>query len=172
MTMTSSYKYAEHAQDDLQVPTGDDGTTSDSSHRRKISKKVDESLQNAFMIPKRTYERQYAGLYFCRLASLRQRATASAKRKWGEHRYPFVERLLATEPGKTCVVVGTVYANVKLKPNVLDDICLEVAFSFTRLDAWDQVRSDSTMSPLSRRRQNTTVPTIRSRWKMNRDGWR
>jgi hypothetical protein len=38
----------------------------------------------------------------------------------------YVDKLLDVEPGELCYFVGTVYMEMPLKPNVLDEVSLEV----------------------------------------------
>jgi len=33
----------------------------------------------------------------------------------------FNKNILATEPGQRCVIMGTLYKDMKLKPNILDE---------------------------------------------------
>lgn len=44
----------------------------------------------------------------------------------GGEKASFVERVLDVRQGQLCWVVGTVYMDMALKPNVLDDISKEV----------------------------------------------
>jgi DNA polymerase delta subunit 2 len=47
----------------------------------------------------------------------------------GGEKAQFVERVLDVRQGELCWVVGTVYMEMSLKPNVLDDISKEVRCS-------------------------------------------
>jgi DNA polymerase delta subunit 2 len=47
----------------------------------------------------------------------------------GGEKAQFVERVLDVRQGELCWVVGTVYMEMSLKPNVLDDISKEVPCS-------------------------------------------
>ena len=40
--------------------------------------------------------------------------------------YPFVDKLLDVEAGRACIVVGTVYMEMALKPNILEEVASEV----------------------------------------------
>ncbi|BGP21411.1 DNA polymerase delta subunit 2 [Rhodotorula toruloides] len=76
------------------------------------------------------FQKQYANLYWQRLTELRARVLAEAKRRWVDredfkgvsNRPQHVRRLLEVENGKLCYVVGTVYVDMPLKPNVLEDL--------------------------------------------------
>ncbi|TBU32286.1 DNA polymerase alpha/epsilon subunit B-domain-containing protein [Dichomitus squalens] len=72
----------------------------------------------------KSYRHQYSNIYFVRLRALRQHVEQQAQRKWsGVAGNPvFVPRVLDVEKGKLCFVIGTVYMEMPLKPNVLEDI--------------------------------------------------
>lgn len=46
----------------------------------------------------------------------------------------FVPRVLEVVKGKICYVIGTVYMEMSLKPNVLDDIARDVSFIYAQRD--------------------------------------
>jgi DNA polymerase delta subunit 2 len=54
-------------------------------------------------------------------------------KKLGEERARMVERVLDVRQGELCWVVGTVYMEMGLKPNILDDISKEVHFTLLSL---------------------------------------
>ena len=73
-----------------------------------------------FLLPKtRTYEKQYSSLYFTRFMGMRKFVTARAEKKWPG--VPLVKNLMDVEPSKRCIILGTVYKEMKLKPNILDE---------------------------------------------------
>jgi len=49
--------------------------------------------------------------------------------KLGGEKAMFVERVLDVRQGELCWIVGTVYMEMALKPNVLDDISKDVSLS-------------------------------------------
>ncbi|KAL9597796.1 MAG: hypothetical protein Q9219_004923 [cf. Caloplaca sp. 3 TL-2023] len=73
------------------------------------------------------YQQQYGDMYFLRLVKLKPAVEAIADEEWkdfeiaGEtvHR---VDRVLDVRQGELCWVAGTVYMDMPLKPNILDDI--------------------------------------------------
>ncbi|KAF1950661.1 DNA polymeras-like protein subunit delta-2 [Byssothecium circinans] len=76
------------------------------------------------------YQQQYADMYFLRLAQLKNAVKQKAAEAWddfelGGERAKYVERVLDVRQGELCWVVGTVYMEMGLKPNVLDDITKE-----------------------------------------------
>ncbi|KZT65450.1 hypothetical protein DAEQUDRAFT_759330 [Daedalea quercina L-15889] len=72
----------------------------------------------------RSYKHQYANIYFARLQLLRKYVLARAKRRWKDvsGNPVFVPRVLEVVKGKLCYIIGTVYMDMPLKPNVLEDI--------------------------------------------------
>ncbi|GAA5922117.1 DNA-directed DNA polymerase delta subunit POL31 [Sporobolomyces koalae] len=75
------------------------------------------------------FSKQYANLYWLRLVMLRQRVKQTANEKWGNGKLQgvetapkHVERLLEVQNGQLCWVLGTLYVDMPLKPNVLEDL--------------------------------------------------
>jgi DNA polymerase delta subunit 2 len=88
---------------------------------------------HSFVLPKgehKHYMQQYGDMYFLRLAKLKPAVEAVAADAWedfeiaGEHAQR-VERVLDVRQGQLCWVTGTVYMDLPLKPNILEDICKE-----------------------------------------------
>ncbi|ORY43933.1 DNA polymerase alpha/epsilon subunit B-domain-containing protein [Leucosporidium creatinivorum] len=76
------------------------------------------------------YGKQYANLYWLRLVVLRKRVEERARKRWsnlpGSSAPPkLVKRMLDVENGKLCYILGTVYMDMPLKPNVLEDLARE-----------------------------------------------
>ncbi|MCJ1247441.1 hypothetical protein MMC30_004655 [Trapelia coarctata] len=73
------------------------------------------------------YQQQYADIYFLRLAMLKPAVEEAAREAWedfqvaGEVVHP-VDRVLDVRQGELCWVVGTIYMDMPLKPNILEDI--------------------------------------------------
>ncbi|GAA5836017.1 hypothetical protein JCM3766R1_005130 [Sporobolomyces carnicolor] len=101
---------------------------------RRIASSVTEPSQNergggggAFTTVKRDkqFSQQYANLYWLRLVVLRNRLEQRARQRWSRlqgNRPRHVKRLLEIENGKLCYVLGTLYVDMPLKPNVLEDL--------------------------------------------------
>ncbi|GJE86843.1 DNA polymerase subunit delta-2 [Phanerochaete sordida] len=72
----------------------------------------------------KSYKHQYANIYFVRLRLLRSFVEENAQRLWKEVAGDpvFVPRVLEVQKGQLCYIVGTVYMDMPMKPNVLDDI--------------------------------------------------
>ncbi|PFH59312.1 hypothetical protein XA68_12513 [Ophiocordyceps unilateralis] len=75
----------------------------------------------------RPYQQQYGDMYFLRLTKLRPAVDAVATAAWqgtviGGEKARRVERVLDVRQGELCWVSGTVYMDMPLKPNILDDV--------------------------------------------------
>ncbi|KAK9463409.1 DNA polymerase alpha/epsilon subunit B-domain-containing protein [Lipomyces oligophaga] len=77
-----------------------------------------------------SYERQYASIYFMRLALLKPRVCQSAQDAWGDmivagQKVQYAPRALDISPGKLCYIVGTIYLEITSKPNILEEVTNE-----------------------------------------------
>ncbi|KAK5737422.1 DNA polymerase delta small subunit Cdc1 [Elasticomyces elasticus] len=82
---------------------------------------------NSYALQKGQYSHQYASLYFVRLAQLKPAVEAIASEAWanftiGSETATRKDRVLDVRQGELCWVAGTVYMEMPLKPNVLEDI--------------------------------------------------
>lgn len=103
------------------------------------------SYDDDFRVKERTYTQQYAGLYFSRLNIMRRRVLKAANERWGSgpsrsfaenlplhiliaaaEPTPHVPKVLDVKSGVVCFVVGTVYVDMPLKPNILDEVTADV----------------------------------------------
>ncbi|OLL24899.1 DNA polymerase subunit delta-2 [Neolecta irregularis DAH-3] len=85
------------------------------------------ALRDSLILKERNYRQQYANIYFLRLANLKPIIEERAKNEWGGievdgHKASFVERVLDVKQGELCWIIGTVYMDMPLKPNILEDI--------------------------------------------------
>ena len=76
------------------------------------------------------YEQQFADMYFARLAQLRKPVVDMATVEWADfeiagEQAQKVERVLDVRQGQLCWVVGTIFMDMPLKPNILEDISKE-----------------------------------------------
>lgn len=83
-----------------------------------------KDLSASLILKNRTYQQQYANVYFVRLMQLRKAVMQAAVSKFPGVRH--VERVLDVQQGQPCFVIGTLYLEMPLKPNILDDITKEV----------------------------------------------
>ncbi|KAH9985573.1 hypothetical protein BJV77DRAFT_1031940 [Russula vinacea] len=77
----------------------------------------------------KSFKHQYANIYFVRLRLLKPCVEKEAAKKWkdvcGSSGSPkLVPRVLDVIKGQVCLIIGTVYMDMPLKPNVLEDIGL------------------------------------------------
>ncbi|PHH59316.1 hypothetical protein CDD81_3385 [Ophiocordyceps australis] len=75
----------------------------------------------------RPYQQQYGDMYFLRLVKLKSVVDEVAAAAWegtiiGDEEAKKVDRVLNVRQGDLCWVVGTVYMEMALKPNVLEDV--------------------------------------------------
>ena len=87
--------------------------------------------REAFTVAHRTYKQQYASIYFLRLAVLKDYCVNACSEKWSGmtiagQKAKHVERVLDVRQGELGWVVGTVYMDLPLKPNVLEDLARDV----------------------------------------------
>jgi DNA polymerase delta subunit 2 len=79
----------------------------------------------------RQYQQQYADIYFLRLTKIKPAVEEVAAAAWegtviaGEQAKR-VERVLDVRQGELCWVAGTVYMDMPLKPNILEDVSKDV----------------------------------------------
>lgn len=94
-----------------------------------LSSTLPKELANAFVLETNdaSYKHQYANLYFSRLSLLRKQVIERAKQQWRSAigNAIFVNRILDIKKGERCWIVGTVYKEMPLKDNVLNDLAKE-----------------------------------------------
>jgi hypothetical protein len=84
-----------------------------------------------FVSQKREMAAQYADMYFVRLVKLKADLVKRAQAKWETptNSPRLCERILEAENGVRCILVGTLYKEMKLKPNILEELNREGAIS-------------------------------------------
>ncbi|KAK1453590.1 DNA polymerase alpha/epsilon subunit B [Colletotrichum melonis] len=107
----------------LQKPA--DATSSSSNLVRAPSSY--KPLRTFDLAKDRSYQQQYADVYFLRLTSIRPAVDAVAAEAWdgtviGGEEARHVNRVLDVRQGELCWVTGTVYMDMELKPNILEDV--------------------------------------------------
>ncbi|KZZ95664.1 DNA polymerase alpha/epsilon, subunit B [Ascosphaera apis ARSEF 7405] len=75
----------------------------------------------------RQFQQQFADIYFLRLTQLKPVVTEVARQAWegltiGGVRAKAEERVLDIQQGDICWVIGTVYMDLPLKPDILEDM--------------------------------------------------
>uniref|UniRef100_A0A7S0RED1 DNA polymerase delta small subunit n=1 Tax=Pyramimonas obovata TaxID=1411642 RepID=A0A7S0RED1_9CHLO len=87
---------------------------------RETSKYLNKSAR--FIVEKKSFKEQYAQLYFTRLMLTSPRVREAIKEKFPEAK---VAKILDLEDGQECVIVGTLYKDMLLKPTILDEYTKE-----------------------------------------------
>ncbi|KAJ1639793.1 hypothetical protein T492DRAFT_57863 [Pavlovales sp. CCMP2436] len=98
--------------------SGGEGTTRGSAEYLPLDEPFHANLRD------RAANGQYANLYFARLAKLRPAVQQQMAAKWGlsEARLREMQSKTLDVPEEAeCIVLGTFYAEMKLKPNVLEE---------------------------------------------------
>ncbi|KAM7196455.1 DNA polymerase [Rhypophila sp. PSN 637] len=75
----------------------------------------------------RQYQQQFADIYFLRLTKIKPSVEEVASEAWedtvvGGEKARKVERVLDVRQGELCWVAGTVYVDMPMKPNILEDV--------------------------------------------------
>jgi len=104
-----------------------------SLERKKVGSTPCVELNDAFLVNERKYSRQYADIYFTRLTQLRSKVSKVAIEAWKDFTVAGqvaqeVERILDVKQGELCWITGTVYKDMPLKPNVLEDLARDHLF--------------------------------------------
>ncbi|POS79431.1 DNA polymerase subunit delta-2 [Diaporthe helianthi] len=106
----------------LQKPS-DDGPVEPLQRAKSAYKPLD-----TFKLDKgRSYQQQYADTYFLRLTKIKPAVEQVAEAAWGGtvlggETAKKADRVLDVRQGELCWVAGTVYVDMSLKPNILDDV--------------------------------------------------
>jgi DNA polymerase delta subunit 2 len=79
-------------------------------------KSTEAAMSKQFKEEKFEYGKQFAGIYWTRLETLRPSLASKIQN------IPYVEKLFEISAGVRCGIIGTVYIEMKLKPNVLTEI--------------------------------------------------
>jgi DNA polymerase delta subunit 2 len=96
---------------------------------------------DTFLLKERSYSKQFAPMYYNRLKQLRPRVAHSATRKWGKEHVngkPVTKRdkVLDIRPDEPSWIIGTVYMEMKYKPNILDEVSKGLDVSITAIESY------------------------------------
>ncbi|KNC80578.1 hypothetical protein SARC_07062 [Sphaeroforma arctica JP610] len=97
------------------IPTGD----RDVQIERASNVVVDQG--NRFQSREKGVQRQFAQIYYARLEMLKRSVKERALKEWGEDA-PFVQSILGLELNKKACIIGTIYKEMTMKPNILRDL--------------------------------------------------
>ena len=87
---------------------------------------VDHSRECFGVPPTSAVTHQFASLYFSRLSELRPRVEEAACARWGREVLARRVKTLDAEPGTPVLVIGTIYKDMKGKPNIMDEVTRDV----------------------------------------------
>ncbi|KAF9448368.1 hypothetical protein P691DRAFT_618311, partial [Macrolepiota fuliginosa MF-IS2] len=80
----------------------------------------------SFLITKanRSYRHQYSNIYFIRLRALREFIEEKAHTRWKNvsGKPKLTPRVLEVKKAQLCYIIGTVYMEMPMKPNVMEDV--------------------------------------------------
>ncbi|RSM10997.1 hypothetical protein CEP52_003278 [Fusarium oligoseptatum] len=84
-------------------------------------------MQSFALDKQKSYQQQYGDMYFLRLTKIKPAVDQVAEAAWsgtsiGGETAQRVERVLDVRQGELCWVTGTVYMEMPLKPNILEDV--------------------------------------------------
>jgi len=86
-----------------------------------------EPLMKKFLYKQHQYSAQYASLYYYRLKALQPDLLKTVEQRWCvEEGLPIVDRILQLGVGTKCVVTGTLFKEMPLRPNILESYAKEV----------------------------------------------
>ncbi|KAK6211911.1 DNA polymerase delta small subunit Cdc1 [Pestalotiopsis sp. IQ-011] len=108
---------------------------------------------HSFQLAKqKSYQQQYADMYFLRLTKIKPAVDALAEEAWsdtviGGEKVKQVERVLDIRQGELCWTVGTVYMDMALKPNILEDVSKDkwISAPTSTQKYWSEDGSDAIM---------------------------
>ena len=64
---------------------------------------------------------QFSHVYFTRLTKLRQIVEQQVEKNWSNDDVPVLQTITRLEGTEECVVLGTLFKRMKLKPRILDE---------------------------------------------------
>ena len=107
---------------------------------------------NTFVLDKdRQYQQQFADMYFLRLAKIKPAVKKIAEEAWkdtviGGEEAKHMDRVLDVRQGELCWVAGTVYMDMPLKPDVLEDVTKDVSLQNNIYRSWGEPKAPRTDS--------------------------
>ncbi|KAK2182621.1 hypothetical protein NP493_345g04035 [Ridgeia piscesae] len=90
---------------------------------KRLTAKYENTSERFVHQRDRTFQKQYAHLYTARLSNMRPKLERAAKVKWGG-KVP-MKQLCDIQHDERCVIVGTLFKDMILKPNILKEISEE-----------------------------------------------
>ncbi|KDN50433.1 hypothetical protein RSAG8_00931, partial [Rhizoctonia solani AG-8 WAC10335] len=91
------------------------------------------------------YGQQFDTVYAARLNQLRPALLENAQQTWRKRKVPHVPRVLDVVKGQQCYIIGTVYMEMPLKANVLEDIAQDHGLAMIPVQSKRTSDKDSVM---------------------------
>jgi DNA polymerase delta subunit 2 len=92
--------------------------------RSTVTLEMASDATRSFQVENRSYSQQFSQLYFQRLATFKPVLFERIKSKWPSK--PLMPRVLDVNLNEECIIIGTVYVDSPMKPNILNEIASEV----------------------------------------------
>ncbi|OZJ06331.1 hypothetical protein BZG36_00708 [Bifiguratus adelaidae] len=99
----------------------------DERTRSEADYDAQNDMKEGFLVKDRSFRQQFANLYFVRLSKLKLPLLKAAQSRWSSlpERPQHVAKVLDVQQGELAYIIGTVYMDMPLKPNILNDITKE-----------------------------------------------
>lgn len=89
-----------------------------------------------FIIKKKEFKQQFSQAYYSRLQGMRKRVQATALKQFSTSKNSFslnlvkvLDKILDLKEDEESIIIGTLYKEMKLKPNILEDFEKGVSWS-------------------------------------------
>ncbi|GMF19443.1 unnamed protein product [[Candida] boidinii] len=127
--------------------------------RHKSTIPQDYKFKDLYSLPKtkRTYGSQFNQMYNQRVKSLKSRVMKMAIFKWknetiNDAPVVYTNKILDVKDSTPCYIIGTVFMDMKYKPNILKEVsenmyAAPVIKDLSNLSKLDQIRTDSYSDP-------------------------
>lgn len=123
-------------------PTNLSGSLSDSAHSVPSRTASSYKPLRTFDLDKeRSYKQQFSDMYFLRLTKIKPAVEEIAAVEWKDtviagEKAKRVDRVLDVRQGELCWMAGTVYMDMSMKPNILEDVSKDVCVNLN-FPAWE-----------------------------------
>lgn len=82
-------------------------------------------VESDFVVQNKSFTKQFAAIYYARLQLLRPEIVKKAQQELVQGEVTIFEKIVGLEVGKECVLIGTIYKEMKLKPCILDEYVVQ-----------------------------------------------
>lgn len=113
----------------LEEFNGESSSVTEQQTRQTLKETFPYKNQDHFNLKfnSRPYDKQFNNIYYSRLQALRPRVSHNAVKKWGketikDRKVVKKEKVLEIQMDEPCWVTGTIYCEMKYKPNILKEV--------------------------------------------------